>query len=325
MDLLLLKIVFLAAILGIAILGGLIPLISARFKNSERFFSLGNAFAGGLFLGVGFIHLLPEGMEILSQYSDFPWGVIYATIGFTVLLLLDRILFPVDVFGTTNAKSVSEVVYPYVLLAMLSIHSIVAGIALGLEPHVAGLVAVFIGILFHKGPAAFALIVSTHASGLNISIQKKILIAFSIMTPIGIIIGISSGFLLEADYETYSLIQGTFNSLAAGTFIYIAVIDIIDKELTSHHIGMTKYIVSAVRGDEDVPMPILIDDRYWKFLLIILGIVFVALMMAWTHSGDKHSDHMRHDEEHGAQTEEPTLYSNNSRLILTAKSQQPPV
>ena len=124
-DIVTVKAISFVAILAIAIVGGLIPLLSAKSTNSERFFSLGNAFAGGLFLGVGFIHLLPEGMEMLSAYSEFPWGAVTATAGFGVLLLLDRILFPEYQVSDSLRNSGTESIYPYVLLAMLSIHSIV--------------------------------------------------------------------------------------------------------------------------------------------------------------------------------------------------------
>ncbi len=59
-ELLTFKLIAAAAIFAVAIIGGVIPLFAARYMGSQRFFSLGNAFAGGLFLGIGFIHLLPD-------------------------------------------------------------------------------------------------------------------------------------------------------------------------------------------------------------------------------------------------------------------------
>ena len=295
MEIITLKVISLIAIFAIAIIGGLIPLISAKLGNSERFFSLGNAFAGGLFLGVGFIHLLPEGIQVLSAYSEFPWGSVAATVGFAVLLLLDRILFPEHKNAKTLQGAGSETIYPYVLLAMLSIHSIVAGIALGLEEQIAGSVAMLVGILFHKGPAAFALIVSAHSAGVARARQKSILAFFSVMTPLGIIFGIGSGVVFSSANDLHGIMQGAFNAFAAGTFIYIAVIDIIDKELRTHQLQTARYVVSAVVGEDDVPKPAHADDRYSKFVLIIVGIVLVAFISDWKHSphegyGDSH-DH----------------------------------
>ncbi|MYD43901.1 MAG: hypothetical protein F4W90_08425, partial [Gammaproteobacteria bacterium] len=263
----------LIAILAVAVCGGLIPLVSSQWAHSERFFSLGNAFAGGLFLGLGFIHLLPEGIELLAPYSSFPWGAFAGTAGFALLLLLDRILFASDEFSDASPPSREEALHPYVLLTMLSIHSIVAGIALGLETTVAGVVAMLFAIAFHKGPAAFALTVCAHSSGVSMARQWWFLALFCVMTPVGIVIGISSGVVWLESSDTYSILQGAFCAFAAGTFIYIAVIDIIDKELRTHHIDIAKEVVDPTQGVSSSERQKRHDDRLVKFLLIVVGIV----------------------------------------------------
>lgn len=93
MSLLTFKLLSAAAILAVAVIGGLIPLYAAKHENSRRFFSLGNAFAGGLFLGVGFIHLLPEGIEKLEGVTDYPLAVLLAAVGLVGLLLIDRVVY----------------------------------------------------------------------------------------------------------------------------------------------------------------------------------------------------------------------------------------
>ena len=234
---------------------------------------------------------------MLSVYSDFPWGAVIATIGFAALLLLDRVLFPEYQVSESLRRSGTETLYPYVLLAMLSIHSIVAGIALGLEEQVAGAVTLLIGIVFHKGPAAFALILSTHMAGIRRSRQKVFLAFFCVMTPLGIVLGVSSSVLFATSSNVYGVMQGVFNAFAAGTFIYIAVIDIIDKELTTHQLEMARYAVSAVTGDDDVAMPRQGDDRLAKFLLIVVGIVLVAFISEWAHAPHGEHDHIEHEVE----------------------------
>ena len=93
MPLLTFKLLAAVAILAIAVIGGVIPLFAARHESSRRFFSLGNAFAGGLFLGVGFIHLLPEGMEKLEGVVDYPLAALLAALGLGALLLIDRVIY----------------------------------------------------------------------------------------------------------------------------------------------------------------------------------------------------------------------------------------
>lgn len=266
------------AIVAVAVLGGLIPLLTSRRAGRQRFFSLGNAFAGGLFLGVGFMHLLPEGFELLAAF-EYPLAALLAASGFGVLLLLDRVVFSdLDV-----VEASSRSVYPYLLLALLSMHSVVAGVALGLEPHVLASLVVLLGILCHKGSAAFALMVSAHAGGMPIGQQKAVLATFAAMTPLGVLAGTFAAGLLAKDGHDTALIEGGFNALAAGTFIYMAILHIIDAELASRESRVARFVASSIAGDDDVPMPLKDDDRTVKFALVVAGIAVMALL-ATTHT-----------------------------------------
>jgi zinc transporter ZupT len=61
-----LKIVMIVLLFFIVYLG-LIPAYSKYFRSSKVFLSLMNSFAGGVFLAMAFIHILPESVE---QYND---------------------------------------------------------------------------------------------------------------------------------------------------------------------------------------------------------------------------------------------------------------
>lgn len=281
MTLLTIKVVAGLAILGIGILGGIIPLVAAERQASRRFFSLGNALAGGIFLGVGFMHLLPEANEVLSELIEYPLAPLLAAAGVAVLLWIDRVLFE-RAQGSTGDQSgehTHKPIYPYILLAALSIHSLVAGIALGLEPEVAASLLVMVGILLHKGSAAFALMVSAHSSGMERKNLNVLLTIFVLMTPVGILLGtIASGFL---DGETVQMSEGIFNALAAGTFIYIAILDVIGAEMSRIEDRRARFVSSALIGEDDVDMPVTDTDRTLKFLLVVVGLGSMALLGLW--------------------------------------------
>ena len=271
MDFVLFKLLSAAAILGVAIIGGAIPLVVAHLDASRRFFSLGNAFAGGLFLGVGFVHLLPEGIDRLGEVVDYPLGALLAALGLVLLLLIDRVLFANH--APPEAHRTRRSIYPFVLLALLSIHSVIAGISLGLEEHGIDLTLIVVGILAHKGSAAFALMVSSHAAGVERRAQWKMLFAFSLMTPGSVLVGMLLGGALHGDGMVAAFVEGGFNALAAGTFIYIAIVDIIGAEMASKE---------DQTGEDDLPMPLGNRDALLKFALIVAGIVLIALLGA-TH------------------------------------------
>ncbi len=68
-SLLTIKIFAARSILAVGIAGGIIPLLAAGRHGSHRSLSLANSLAGGIFLGMGFIHLLPEASEALTRIS----------------------------------------------------------------------------------------------------------------------------------------------------------------------------------------------------------------------------------------------------------------
>ena len=95
-------------------------------------------------------------------------------------------------------------IYPLVLLVVLSIHSVIAGIALGIETELAASLLVMIAILSHKGSAAFALIVSVQAAGADRRRLLRVLTIFVVMTPLGILLGtVACGSCYKGDTALY--------------------------------------------------------------------------------------------------------------------------
>ena len=174
--------------------------------------------------------------------------------GLALLLLIDRVVFSHHDLEEPAGQSAGA--SPYVLTVILSVHSIIAGTSLGLETHVSTSIVILLAILFHKGSAAFALMVSLHTAGTGPRRQRRILSLFVLMTPLGLLLGSIAAAALTGN--TATLIEGAFDALAAGTFIYVAVLDIIDEELS------------------------IAEDRLMKFFLIVFGIAFMALLAVWT-------------------------------------------
>lgn len=252
MNLLTFKLLAAVAIITVASIGGVIPIMARRMSNSRRFFSLAGGFASGVFLGAGLIHLLPDGLEKLRPVSGYPIGGLLATVGLALLLLLDRVVFP----HARERRHGGPGASPYVLTMVLSVHSVIAGVTLGLETQITTAVAILLAILFHKGSEAFALIVSLHGSGVSSERQKSVLRLFVFMTPLGLLIGTLASAQLSGASATIA--EGAFEALAAGTFIYVAVLDIIGDEMSFD------------------------EDKGAEFALVATGIAFMALLASWT-------------------------------------------
>eukprot|EP00546_Thalassionema_frauenfeldii_P013231 CAMPEP_0178927662 /NCGR_PEP_ID=MMETSP0786-20121207/19346_1 /TAXON_ID=186022 /ORGANISM="Thalassionema frauenfeldii, Strain CCMP 1798" /LENGTH=334 /DNA_ID=CAMNT_0020603187 /DNA_START=87 /DNA_END=1088 /DNA_ORIENTATION=+ len=148
-----------------------------------------------------------------------------------------------------------------VLVAGLSFHSIFDGLAIGSTTSIAKLRAVTIAVMSHKPIAAFALgsaLLSQRqkcgeSSG---SILQSILI-FAITCPVGIILGIAIlRFFAAGDKDIeetdVGVVEALCQSFAAGTFLYVASVEVLAKEF---RIG---------------------QQKGWKFAFCFIGFLLMA-------------------------------------------------
>ncbi|MCF8357940.1 MAG: ZIP family metal transporter [Prolixibacteraceae bacterium] len=218
------KILSVIFIIAAGITGGFIPL-GKRITKGGKGLTFGNAFAGGVFLGAGLMHLLPDAMENFSSLKlsfEFPLAAFISGIGFIFILALERVIAQKESAEILNS---SKNKFPLILLIVLSIHSIIAGMSLGLESTIISGTVIFIAIIAHKGSASFALGVNLVNDNINKKLIIKTILFFSIMTPIGIVIGTVLDNIESSRMSVW--FEAIFDALAAGTFLYIAVFEII--------------------------------------------------------------------------------------------------
>ena len=116
----------------------------------------------------------------------------------------------------------------FVLLLGLGLHSFLAGIGFGASVDETQAVSLAIAILAHKYLAAFTLGCPFYKSGVPFKQHLMIGLCFGSITPIGIAIGWS----LSAELESW--VSDIFISIASGTFIYVAIIEILVPEFSDN-------------------------------------------------------------------------------------------
>lgn len=132
-------------------------------------------------------------------------------------------------------------IYPALLALVLSVHSLFAGISLGLEESFLGSMALFVAIVAHKGSAAFALAVGLVRSSVASVRFWRIMVLFSLMTPLGIVLGTIFTTFLSGNVEEGA--EAVFDGLAAGTFLYVSVLDVIDEEFATGALKAPKFLL----------------------------------------------------------------------------------
>jgi len=85
--------------------------------------ALANTFAGRVFLGAAFLHVLPDAIgnfNIWLEAFDYPLFALAASGGFLTVLLLDKVIGP-----TLASAAQRGAMYPYILMLTLSVHSVI--------------------------------------------------------------------------------------------------------------------------------------------------------------------------------------------------------
>ena len=90
------KIASIAAFIIMTLVFGLMPYCIKKCRKSTKFLSISNSFAGGLFLGIGLFHVLPDSAETLkNEYKDIdlPFAYFGAYISYALILFVEKVAF----------------------------------------------------------------------------------------------------------------------------------------------------------------------------------------------------------------------------------------
>ena len=113
----------------------------------------------------------------------------------------------------------------FLLALALVFHSVMEGLGLGTEEEIESSIDLAIAIMVHKGMAAYALgacVIDSNASG---QMYWLLMGTFSLASPIGVLVGYAISEFSD------SLTSACITALAAGTFLYVALMEIIPNEL----------------------------------------------------------------------------------------------
>lgn len=226
MTLIFYKVIAAALIFIISIAIAIYPLKKKTAPYHPESAHLGDALASGIFLGAAFFHMLPDAIKMFNHlYGEhfFPLPEAICVLGFLFLLFLERLSLAYSAFQAKNTV-------PYLLAAILIVHAVTEGAALGISTTLPETSMLLIAILAHKGSESFALCVTLLKHQLPFKRVVKIILFFAFMTPLGI--GLGTAINLYALAGEGELMAATFNAFAAGTFLYIS---------TLHHIHFHKH------------------------------------------------------------------------------------
>ena len=93
------KIAFIVVCFFEGFICGMWPICSPTCRESPKILGIANSFAGGIFLGIAFLHIMPEEIKAWEElpgnvgHPVFPVPEMLQFIGYTIILILDKVLF----------------------------------------------------------------------------------------------------------------------------------------------------------------------------------------------------------------------------------------
>ncbi len=225
-----------------AFISGMLVFFAPNFR--DKYFKMVLVFAGSYLFSITILHIIPELFD--SGYSSSRMGL-YILVGFLLQQLLEFWSSGVE-HGHIHKHESETSKGVFTLMLGLFIHAFLEGTLLshgsmitgdGFESgHIHNNNTVLMGIILHKGPAAFAL-----AAVLSASLSKKwtmiLLMIFALASPMGML---SSAFFFEQGFLQKEGV-GILYGLVTGGFLHIST-TIFFESSPHHQFQMNKLIVS---------------------------------------------------------------------------------
>ncbi|KAG8379677.1 hypothetical protein BUALT_Bualt07G0113900 [Buddleja alternifolia] len=268
------KLAAFASILVAGAIGVCIPVMGrtiAALSPDRSFFFIVKAFAAGVILSTGFIHVLPYFFENLtspcipaSPWGDFPFTGFVAMVlllehSWLILtqrliigegrrreamaLVMKRFLIMIiimlhmdmlmDQFLHTSATTptLRHRVISKVLELGIIVHSVIIGIALGASESPKTVKPLIAALTFHQFFEGIGL--GECITQFNARAVAIMVLFFSLITPTGIAIGIGISKVYSEMSPTALIVEGIFNSASAGILIYMTLVDLLAANFMS--------------------------------------------------------------------------------------------
>ncbi|EDW89080.1 zinc transporter ZIP1 [Drosophila yakuba] len=256
------KIVAIVVLFVVTLIFCFIPYLLDRFykwtqrpENNAREFKVVLCllnFGGGVLIATTFIHMLPEVIDVVNALQDChmldptPFGLpeVLLCTGFYLMYCIEETMH--FVVRRRQQKKLREVITikeageeeespkepnwlrGLGIIVALSLHELFGGMAIGLEMTLSTVWFMTGAISVHKLVLAFCIgmeIMMAHTRWLLAVIY---LLVFSIVTPIGVGIGIAVSESAAANEP--STVSGILQGLACGTLIYVVFFEIVAKK-----------------------------------------------------------------------------------------------
>ena len=295
------KIIAIATILLAGILGTFVPLLGKVFpalSPDKDIFFVVKAFAAGVILATGFIHVLPDAYENLTSpklkqnpWAKFPFTGLVSMVAAIATLMVDagassyftrlNLNKPQpetdgdgEMHPACHAHASAKVVgssteilrhrvISQVLELGIVVHSVIIGIGMGVSETPSTIKPLVAAITFHQLFEGMGLGGCIAQAKLRTRAAVIMAVFFCLTTPIGIAIGIGVTNSYDEDSPKALIVEGILNAASAGILMYMALVDFLAADFMS------------LRMQSNAKL------QFFANVALILGAALMSLLAIW--------------------------------------------
>jgi zinc transporter ZupT len=229
--------------------GGLLAW-SFQKANMQRL-KLVLSFCGAYILGIIVLHLIPEAysLETSSTSHALPTHIgLWVLGGFFLQLFLEQLSLGVEHGHIHDHHHTTRPMFALQVIFGLSVHAFVEGLPLGLyadfhaqqDTHVHSHNHLFYGIMFHKAPEAFALVLLLMMSRFSPKVILGGLIFFASMSPLGALLTV---WLHPSEHILKQII-----AVVIGSLLHVSTTILFETDNTAEHRISNQKLIAIIIG-----------------------------------------------------------------------------
>ncbi|CAL5188225.1 unnamed protein product [Lathyrus oleraceus] len=299
------KIIAIFVILVASMIGVCLPLVTRSVPSLSpdgNLFLIVKCFAGGIILGTGFMHVLPDSFAMLRSdclaekpWHKFPFSGLAAVFSAVITMMVDTVATSyysqkgkkdatvsaedldhemADVHAghhhhfemKTEGGETQLLRYRVVAMVLelgIVVHSVVIGLSLGASSNTCSIKGLVAALCAHQLFEGMGLGGSILQAEYKFLKKAVMVFFFSFTTPFGIAIGIAMSSSYKENSPKALITVGLLNGASAGLLIYMALVDLLAADF------MSKRMQSSIKL------------QLKSYMAVFLGVGGMSLMAKW--------------------------------------------
>ncbi|KGN49241.1 zinc transporter 7 [Cucumis sativus] len=301
-----LKLISIATILVASMIGISLPLFSRAIPvlhPDGQTFAIVKAFASGVILATGYMHVLPDSYDFLTSpclpenpWRKFPFPTFIAMLSAIMTLMLDsfslshfnkqsmqdQLSEEEEEINNEDRKEMSENlgkeegtgeklgsqllrhrVIAQILEAGIVVHSVVIGLSLGASENPCTIRPLIAALCFHQLFEGMGLGGCILQAQYRIKMKAIMVFFFSVTTPFGIGLGIVLSNVYSENSPTALIVVGILNALSAGLLNYMALVNLLAHDFKGPKLQANLKL------------------HIWAYVAVLMGVGGMSLLATW--------------------------------------------